>query len=87
MLTRVASSAGQVVASPYTPIGARQISKDGSTAFASVTFDGLGASVPTSAVKDVISTAQAATTNTVEVQLGGAAIQDAGAGERRASLR
>ncbi len=79
MLDRVSKlSRVKSVVSPYTPNGARQISKDRTTAFASVTFEGIGASVQTSAVKDVISTAQAATTNTVDVELGGTAIQDAG---------
>jgi RND superfamily putative drug exporter len=66
------------VASPFSALGARQISKDGTTAFATVTFDGTGRQIPKAAATDVIDTAQAARTSSLQVELGGAAIQNAG---------
>ncbi|MCW2548311.1 MAG: hypothetical protein JWN96_2771 [Mycobacterium sp.] len=65
------------VVNPFTPLGAQQISKDGTTAFATVTFDGTGRQIPTSTVNDVIDTADSARSSALQVELGGAAIQNA----------
>jgi RND superfamily putative drug exporter len=67
----------KAVVSPYTSAGARQVSKDGTIAYANVVFAGTGAAIPTSAAKNVITTAQAVATSKLEVELGGPAIQDA----------
>jgi putative drug exporter of the RND superfamily len=67
----------QAVVSPYTAEGARQISKDETIAFATVNFDGTGRAVPTSAAKAVIDKAQSVADSNLQVELGGAAIQDA----------
>jgi RND superfamily putative drug exporter len=65
------------VVSPYGPVGARQISKAGTIAFATVTFDQRANALPVSAIKKVISVAQAAHTSRLDVQLGGQAIEQA----------
>jgi RND superfamily putative drug exporter len=62
------------VESPYGPHGAKQISKDGSVAFATVTFDEEAEKLPIGDIERVISVAQGATTPTIDVQLGGDAI-------------
>jgi len=62
------------VADPYASPG-QAISRDQSTAFATVTFDTQANQVPKAAVDTVISTAQAAGTSTVQVELGGQAIE------------
>ena len=67
----------KAVLSPYSPLGARQVSKDGKTAFATVTFDGTGRQIPTASVDDVINTADSARSGSLQVELGGAAIQNA----------
>ncbi len=66
------------VVSPYTAAGGRQVSKDGSIAYANVTFAGTGPAIPNSAAKNVITTAQKVATPGLAVELGGPAIQDAG---------
>ncbi len=63
------------VASPYDPAGARQISKDGRTAYATVTFDKQAQALPKADVQKVIDTAEAARTSTLQVELGGNAIK------------
>ncbi|HEX4017772.1 MAG TPA: MMPL family transporter [Frankiaceae bacterium] len=68
----------KTVVSPYTSAGARQISAGGTIAYANFTFAGTGPAIPTSAAKNVITTAQAAATPDLQVELGGPAIQDAG---------
>jgi putative drug exporter of the RND superfamily len=68
----------KAVISPYTPLGAQQISQDGTIAYANVVFAGTGPAIPASAAKNVIAAAQAVATPDLEVELGGAAIQDAG---------
>ena len=76
MLDKVAgggSIAG--VTSPYTERGAAQISKDGKTAYATVTFTGVGQQISKPDVQRVIDLAQGARTDGVEVELGGQAIQ------------
>ena len=65
------------VASPYSPLGAKQISKDGATAFATVTFDGTGRAIPKASVNDLINTADAARSSSLQVELGGSAIENA----------
>jgi RND superfamily putative drug exporter len=62
------------VASPYTSHG-QAISKSGTTAFATVTFDGQASDLPAAAIDRVIDTAQAARTPTLQVELGGQAIE------------
>jgi len=62
MLGKVKQVPGvSVISSPYTePYGATQISKDGRTAFATVTFDKLSQNIPNSVAKQLVSTAQTA---------------------------
>jgi putative drug exporter of the RND superfamily len=82
---RIASALTQVthlphvvsVASPYTSAGAHQISPDHTVAFATVTFDEQARSLPVAAINKVISTAQAAHTGSLQVELGGQAIEHA----------
>ena len=61
------------VISPFDSTG--QISKDGKTAFAIVLFDKKANLLPTSSIKQVITTAQAAREPGLRVELGGQAIQ------------
>jgi len=63
------------ITNPYTPAGVAQISKDGKTAYADVNFSKDVQSLNKQNVKTVISTAQAAQTNDLEVELGGQAIE------------
>ena len=63
------------VTSPYGPDGEAAISRDGRTAFATVTFDEQAADLPTSAVERVIATAEAARSPALQVALGGPAIE------------
>lgn len=72
-VTHAPSVAG--VTSPYSPQGAAQISPDGRTAYATVTFTGQGPQIAKADVKNVIATAQAARTGSIQVELGGNAIQ------------
>ena len=65
------------VASPFTTAGAAQISKDGTVAFATVTFDEQTQALPKAAVEKVITTAQAAGDRQVQVALGGQDIEQA----------
>ncbi len=65
------------VASPYSAQGASQISGDQTIAYATVTFDELANSIPVSAINRVITVAQSANSSTVEIQLGGQAIENA----------
>jgi RND superfamily putative drug exporter len=62
------------VTDPYASDG-QAISKDGRTAFATVTFDAQANQLPKDAIHAVIDTAQAARTATVQVELGGQAIE------------
>ncbi|MEU5401835.1 MMPL family transporter [Streptomyces sp. NPDC005963] len=62
------------VSGPYDPVGAAQISPDGRTAYASVTFEqGLG-DVPDAHVQNVVDTAQATREDGLQVELGGTAV-------------
>jgi RND superfamily putative drug exporter len=63
------------VGSPYTPIGRLQISKDGKTAYANVSFSVNAQELDKANVKKVISTAEASRTNNLEVELGGEDIE------------
>jgi RND superfamily putative drug exporter len=63
------------VTSPLSAQGAHQISSDGSTAFATVVFDHQARTLPASAIDRVITTARAASGPSLQVALGGQAIQ------------
>jgi RND superfamily putative drug exporter len=65
------------VLSPFTSAGAREVSTDGSTAFATVSFDERADALPKAAVERVITIARGASSGTVQVELGGRAIQEA----------
>ncbi|MCG7528085.1 MMPL family transporter [Streptomyces sp. OfavH-34-F] len=62
------------VAGPYTERGAAQISADGHTAYATVTFDQRADDVPVAQVQAVVDTAEAAQSPHLRVELGGSAI-------------
>src|SRR5690242_10818 len=64
------------VVSPYAS-GTHAISRDGTIAFATVTFDERANVLPKEAVNSVISTAQAGRTPQLQVELGGQAIEQA----------
>jgi RND superfamily putative drug exporter len=63
--------------SMYEPAGASQISKDGRTAYATVTFEAAADRIPVTDVTRVIDTAQAARDSDLQVELGGQAISNA----------
>jgi RND superfamily putative drug exporter len=65
------------VVSPYGAAGAEAISRDGRIGFATVSFDDDAANLPTSAIDRVISTADEARSDGLQVELGGAAIEQA----------
>jgi RND superfamily putative drug exporter len=65
------------VVSPYSPAGARAVSRDGQIAFATVNFDQRANTLPKAAVERVISVAHGARSAQLEVQLGGQAIEQA----------
>ncbi|MDO8210270.1 MMPL family transporter [Conexibacter sp. CPCC 206217] len=65
------------VTSPLTPTGRAQISRDGTIAYATVTFDEQANDLPTSAIDRVIDTARAIDGNGLQVELGGQAIEAA----------
>ena len=83
--TRMQSTLDQVghlphvrgVVSPYGPAGARSVSPDGRTAFATVQFDQRAFQLKKPAVTKVIDTAQSAQQPGLQVELGGQAIQQA----------
>ncbi|HKR81696.1 MAG TPA: MMPL family transporter [Candidatus Saccharimonadales bacterium] len=76
MLDKVAHVAQVAsVDSPYEPRGALQISKDGKTAYANVSFSVSAQNLNKDNVKQVISTAQAARTSNLQIELGGQDIQ------------
>ncbi|MGH3259266.1 MAG: MMPL family transporter, partial [Streptosporangiaceae bacterium] len=75
MLARVARlSHVSSVTSPYGPGG--QIGKDGTIGLATVILDEQASNVPNSAVQAIVSTAQSADSALLNVQLGGAAIEN-----------
>jgi putative drug exporter of the RND superfamily len=59
------------VASPYGAEGASQISSEGTTAFATVTFDRLSSSIPNSVARELVATAQRAEGPNVQVAVAG----------------
>jgi RND superfamily putative drug exporter len=63
------------VVSPYSPAGARAISRDGQIAFATVNFDQRANVLPKASVERVISVAHSARSPRLELQLGGQAIE------------
>ncbi len=65
------------VISPYSAAGARQISRSGSVAFATVNFDENAAGLPTAATQRVINVAESAGSPQLQVALGGQAIEQA----------
>ena len=78
VLTRAASLPHVVsIASPYSARGAHQISPDQTVAFATVTFDAQARSLPVSAIDRVVSIAQGARSPSLQVALGGQAIEHA----------
>ncbi|GLW56334.1 MMPL family transporter [Kitasatospora phosalacinea] len=64
------------VSGPYTERGAHQVSADGTTAYAQVTFTGDAHAVPKADVEHVIDLAEQARTGGLDVQLGGQAVQN-----------
>ena len=76
MLAEIAKVAHvKAVVSPFSALGAQQISRDGTTAFATVTFDGTARQIPKASVIEVINAADAARSSSLQVELGGASIQ------------
>ena len=76
MLDQVATAPSVAsVAGPYTPAGAGQISRDGRTAYATVTFDDQAQALAREDVRHVIDLAQGARAPGLEVELGGNAIE------------
>ena len=76
-LTRVAGLPHVTsVVSPYAP-GEHAISRDGTIAFATVNFDERANALPKAAVDSVITVAESARSATLDVQLGGQAIEQA----------
>ena len=65
------------VVSPFTSVGAHDVSPDGRTAFATIAFDESATALPTAAIDRVISVADGANSNAVQVELGGRAIEQA----------
>ncbi|MFJ2709166.1 MMPL family transporter [Streptomyces sp. NPDC087428] len=62
------------VSGPYTQAGTGQISADGRTAYATVTFDQQADDVPVAQAEAVVSTAKAASGEHLRVELGGSAV-------------
>ncbi|KAF5991872.1 MMPL family transporter [Streptomyces sp. WAC00263] len=86
MLDRVAALPSVAsVTSMYGPEGAPRISKDGRTAYATVTFDAQADRIPVADVTRVIDTAQAAREADLQVELGGQAISSAAEGEAQST--
>ncbi|MEU1623844.1 MMPL family transporter [Streptomyces sp. NPDC020096] len=76
-LDRISTSPGVAsVVSPFTPHGATQISKDGRTAYAQVTFKDDAQHVSTNDVNKVVDLAKQARTSGLDVQMGGQAVTD-----------
>jgi len=65
------------VVSPYSAAGAKQISKSGDVAFATVDFNKQAGQLPKASVQKVIDVAEAAGSPTLQVALGGQAIEQA----------
>src|SRR3954447_18865665 len=72
MLDQVAHAPSvTAVGSPYTERGATQISADGHTAYATISFRGKAADIPLDDVRHVIDLARHAGTDQLDVELGG----------------
>jgi RND superfamily putative drug exporter len=65
------------MASPYGPLGPTQISKDGTTAFATVTFDKLAQNIPISVAQKFVAAAQTATGPHLQVAVAGQVAESA----------
>ena len=75
MLARVARLPHvRSVSSPYGPGG--QISSDGTIGLATVNLDAQADSIPNAAIQAIVSTAQSADSSLLNVQLGGAAVEN-----------
>ncbi|MEV7421816.1 MULTISPECIES: MMPL family transporter [unclassified Streptomyces] len=75
MLGKVAKLPGIAsVVSPYSAEGQEQISADGRTAYARVTFDRPADAVPEAAARALVDTAKAAVAPGLDVELGGSAV-------------
>ncbi|HEY3479685.1 MAG TPA: MMPL family transporter, partial [Streptomyces sp.] len=74
----LAKIAGQqdvgTVVSPYDPAGAAQISKDGATAYATVTYTKVGDALSKSQMHKLVDTAHSARTDGLHVEVGGDAV-------------
>jgi len=78
LLTQVAAAPSvAAVRGPYSPAGAAQVSKDGKTAYATVLFTKLAQAVPKQDVAHIIKLVKAANSSTVQVDVGGQAIESA----------
>ncbi|MCX5416776.1 MMPL family transporter [Streptomyces sp. NBC_00059] len=67
------------VAGPYGATGRTQISEDGRTAYATVTFDHRSGEIPPEQAAAVVDTAKAAETGGLRIELGGTAVAGTGA--------
>ncbi|WP_194910395.1 MMPL family transporter [Catenulispora rubra] len=78
-LNQIAASPGvAAVTSPYSgPRGATQISKDGTTAYATINFTQQAHDIPKAQTQHVIDVAQRARSGNLQVELGGQAITEA----------
>ncbi|WP_194908667.1 MMPL family transporter [Catenulispora rubra] len=63
------------VTSPYTSLGAAHISADGKTAFATVAFDKTADKLAKSDIRKAVDAAHAAATDTIQVEMGGTAVE------------
>jgi putative drug exporter of the RND superfamily len=63
------------VTSPYTAAGAKGVSRDGTIAFATVTFDQRANELPKAAIRRVIDSGEELRSGTLQVEFGGEAIQ------------
>lgn len=78
MLDRVAKLPHvETVISPYSPVATGQISRDQTIGFATVYLSGQTQAVPKAAVRQIIATAEAANSPSLQVALGGNAIENA----------
>ncbi len=76
LFQRVAKTASVVaVGSPYAATGAAQISKDGRTAYATISFDKLAQDLPKADVQHVIDLVDSARAPGLKVEIGGQAIK------------
>ena len=74
-LDRIAKAPGIAsVAGPYGPQGKSQISPDGTTAYATLTFTQEAGKIPVDQAKAVVALAEGARTDGLQVELGGAAV-------------